>query len=113
MPTVETASGACASPIRLTSSTIRAAPEQRVLAARHRGRAGVALEPGQLDLVPALALPVRDDADVETLVFEDRPLLDVQFEEGVERPPADRLGPLEADPLQFVAERLAFRVRRA
>ena len=81
--------------------------EQRVFAHRHRRRAGVAFEAGELQLVPALALAVGDDSDVVALVFEDRPLLDVQFEIGVERPAADRLLALEADAHEFVAELLA------
>ena len=85
--------------------------QQGILAARHRGRAGVAFEAGQGHLVPALALPVRDDADVDLLVLEDRALFDVQFEEGMDRPPADRQVALEADPLQFVAERQPVAVR--
>ena len=45
-----------------------------------------------------------DDADVLALGLEDRPLLDVQFEQRVERAAAHRLRALEADPLQLVAE---------
>src|SRR5208282_6691981 len=81
-----------------------------VLAPRHRRRAGVAFEAGQANFIPALALPVGDDSDVEILVLEDRPLLDMQFEEGVHRPPANRLLALEAAALEFVAERLALAV---
>ena len=69
------------------------------------------LEAGQADLVPALALAVGDDADVDVLVLENRPLLDVQLEEGVDWPPADRLLAHEADALEFVAERLALAVQ--
>ena len=38
-----------------------------------------------------------DDADVDQFVLEDRTLLDVQLEEGVDRPAADRLLAVEAD----------------
>ena len=48
----------------------------------------MALEARELDLVPALALAVGDHADVDVLVLEDGALLDVQLEEGVDRPPA-------------------------
>ena len=48
-----------------------------------------------------------DDADVDALVLEDRPLLDMQLEEGVDLARADRLVALPADALQLVAEALA------
>src|SRR5206468_864680 len=83
--------------------------EQRILAPRHRRRAGVALEAGQRDLEPALPLPVCDDADIDVLVFENRPLLDVKFEKAVDRPLPDWFGALEPDPLQFLAELQTFR----
>src|SRR6202040_3556088 len=78
-------------------------PQQRVLAARHRRRAGMALEAGQPDFVPALALAMGDDADIDRFVFEDGALFDMQLERGVDRPTADRLLALESDPLEFCA----------
>ena len=84
--------------------------EQRVLAARHRRRARMALETSEANFIPALTLTVGDDADVDRLVLEDRALLDVELEIGVHRTPADGLAPHESDPLQFVAKRLALGV---
>ena len=63
-----------------------------------------------IDLVPALALGGGDDADVGAVLFEDRALLDVQLEEGVHRPAADLLGAGVADPIQFLADRLAVEI---
>ena len=51
-----------------------------------------------------------DDADIDRFVLEDGTLLDMQLERGVNRPAADRLLALEADPLEFGAQRLALRV---
>ena len=51
-----------------------------------------------------------DDADILALGFEDRPLLDVQFEESVHFARADLLVALPADALQLVAELLALGV---
>ena len=53
---------------------------------------------------------MRDDADVDAFVFEDRPLLYVQLEEGLHLALADRFVALPADALQLVAETLAFLV---
>src|SRR5579871_421402 len=85
--------------------------EQSVLSARHRRRAGVTLEASQANLVPTLALPMRDDADVDRFILEDRPLLDMQFKERMNRAGADRLFALETDPLQLFAKRLAVAVQ--
>ena len=85
-------------------------PEPGVPPHRHRRRAGVALLAGQRHLQPPEPLAVGDDADLPALGLEDRPLLDVQLEERLHRPPADRLVALPADPLQLVAEPQPLRV---
>ena len=76
----------------------------------HRGRAGVALLAGERHLQPFQPLAVRDDADVDVLVLEDRPLLDMQLEEGLHLAGADLLVALPADALQLVAEALALAI---
>ena len=84
--------------------------EPGIAALGHRRRAGVALLAGQRHLQPFQALAVGDDADVDALVLEDRALLDMQFEEGVQLALADRLVALPADALELVAEALAVAV---
>ena len=74
---------------------------------RHRRRAGMAFLAGQPHLQPFQALAMGDDADVDALVLEDRPLLDMQLEERVQLALADRLVALPADALELVAEALA------
>ena len=59
---------------------------------------------GQGDLQPVQPLPVGDHTDVLALGFEDRPLLDVQLEEGVHLARADFFLTDPADPLELVAE---------
>src|ERR1700722_13343299 len=59
--------------------------EQRILAARHRGRAGMALKTGQADFIPALTLAMSDDADIDRFIFKNRSLFDMQFKKGVDR----------------------------
>ncbi len=54
--------------------------EQRILAPVHRRRPGVALDAGERDLVPLLAVRGGDDADLDAFLLEDRALLDVQLE---------------------------------
>jgi hypothetical protein len=58
---------------------------------------------------PAQALAVGDDADILAFGFQDRTLLDMEFEEGFHWAFADGLRALEADPFQLVAE---FQARR-
>src|SRR3990167_4684150 len=65
---------------------------------------------GQRHLQPPQPLAVGDDADVLALGFEDRALLDMQFEIGAELLLADRLLALEADALELVAEAGTLRV---
>ena len=67
--------------------------EQCVLASRHRRRAGVGVLAGHRHLVPAHRLHAGDHADVLALGFEDRALLDMQFEERRQRVLAAALGP--------------------
>jgi len=55
---------------------------RRVLANLHRGRTGMRGMTEQLDRVPAEPLYRADDADLERLGFQDRTLLNVQFERG-------------------------------
>ena len=59
----------------------RAPCRARRCALGHRRRAGMRLLAGQRELQPSQALAVGDDADVDALVLEDRPLLDMQFED--------------------------------
>ena len=70
----------------------------------------MALESGQADFVPTLPLAMRHHADVEVLIFQYRPLLDMQLERGVDREAADRFRSGKADALQLIAKRLALRV---
>ncbi len=113
MPTVETPSGALERPILLTSSTMRAAPSSASL------RRGIGVEPAWLSKPVSVISYQRWPWPWVTtptsiiLVLEDRALLDVQLERGVDRPAADRLLALEADALEFVAERLCRRRRPA
>src|SRR5437763_1317438 len=55
--------------------------DQRVAAAFHRRRAGVAFHARPVDLVPALALRAGHHADRLLLALEDRALLDMRLEE--------------------------------
>ena len=54
--------------------------EQRVMAARHRRRAGVGVLADDRHFVPAHGLHARDDADVLAVGLEVGTLLDVQLE---------------------------------
>ncbi len=74
--------------------------EQRVLAQMHRRRAGVRILTGERHLVPAHRLNAGDDADVMPFGLQDRPLLDMQFEERRQRMLAAALGPAIADRIQ-------------
>ena len=73
---------------------------QRIATAFHRRRAGVAFHAGPVDLVPALTLRARDDADGLLLALQDRALLDMGLEEGADLAAADRLLAVVADLLQ-------------
>jgi hypothetical protein len=89
--------------ISCTSSVIRAMPSPALR------RIGIGVEPVWLSLPVSVtcshqALAVGDDADVLALGLEDRPLLDVQLEEGLHLARADRLVALPADALELVAE---------
>ena len=95
-PTVATP-GAYFRPIAVHRLDHARGAEQRVLAQMHRRRAGVRVLAGQRHLVPAHRLHAGDDADVLALGFEDRPLLDVQFEERRQRMLAAALGAAIAD----------------
>ena len=81
--------------------------ETGIAALRHRRRAGMRVLARQPHLEPPQALAVGDDADVDALVLEDRPLLDMQLEERLHRAAAHLLVALPADALQLVAEALA------
>ena len=84
--------------------------EAGIAALRHRRRAGMAVLAGQRHLQPPQPLPVGHDADVDPLVLEDRPLLDMQLEEGVDLARPDLFLALPADPFELVAEALAVAV---
>src|ERR1700704_2507506 len=78
--------------------------DQRVAPAFHGRGAGVAFHAGPRDLVPALALRARDDADRLLLALEDRPLLDMRLEERANQPAAHRLLAVLADLPQRLAK---------
>ena len=84
--------------------------EQRVVPARHRRGAGMAFAADDRDFVPIHRLHAGDDADVLALGFEERPLLDMQFEESRELVIAAALRAAIADFFQRRAERLAVAV---
>ena len=76
-----------------------------VAAQAHRRRAGVSGPAVDRQLGPGDALHALDDADADSLVFEDRSLLDVQLDEGVWRDRSRaRHGPGVSDAGQFIAE---------
>ena len=79
----------------------------RVLAALHRRGAGVGFHSGHVDVEPTDALHPLHDADGLLLRFEDRPLLDMGFEEGADLAPAALHLAGIADPLQLLADGLA------
>ena len=60
-----------------------------------------------LAVVPARPLAAGHDPDPLPFGLEDRPLLDVQLEQGADRSPADRPLAGIADPLQLLADRPA------
>ncbi len=77
---------------------------ERVLAPRHGGGTDMRCLPRDFDAHAARRKSARHHADADAGRIEPRPLLDMQFEIGVERPPAHRLRPRIADALQFVTE---------
>ena len=81
--------------------------KERVLAKPHRRGAGMRLLAGDRDLVPAHALHALHNADHFLLVFEDRALLDVQFEHGGEFAGAGFLRAAIADAGKLVAKGFA------
>ena len=62
---------------------------------------------GDGDLRPTEALTVGDNADILALGLQDRPLFDVQLEEGMHLALAHRFVATPADALQLIAECLA------
>ena len=60
-----------------------------------------------VDVHAARGVAAHHDADGHRLAVEDRPLLDVQLEVGVDAPPADRGLAVVADALELGAEDLA------
>src|SRR5882757_1005761 len=77
---------------------------QRVATQRHRRGAGVALETGDLAVIPDDALAAIDHADGLVLGLQQRPLFDVQFDEGAEFAVADRLVAAIADTVERLAD---------
>ena len=75
-----------------------------VHALRHRGGAGMRLLAGEGDLKPVQPLPMGDDSDIDILVLEDRPLLDMKLEEGRQLACADLFIADPADPLKLAAD---------
>ena len=84
---------------------------QRVPAALHRRRAGVGFHARHRHVEPADALHPLHDADGLLLRFEDRPLLDMGFEEGAYLAPAALHLAGVADALKLLADGLAVDVR--
>src|SRR5215831_6917506 len=78
--------------------------DQRIASPRHRCRPGMRLLAGGVDVVPALALGAGDDADRQACRLENRPLLDMRLEIGLDWPAADRLGAGKADALELGTE---------
>ena len=62
---------------------------------------------GEGDLKPVQPLPMGDDSDIDILVLEDRPLLDMKLEEGRQLACADLFIADPADPLKLAADGLA------
>ena len=86
---------------------------QRVLAPVHGRCAGVGFGASHRDFEPALALGAGDHADRLFLGLEDRPLLDMRLEVGLDRAPAAFRFALVADARQLRAEGVAIRVLAA
>ena len=78
--------------------------EQRVVPARHRRGAGMAVLAGDGHFVPAHGLHAGDDADVFAFGFEVRALLDMHFEKRREFMIAAALRPAIADFIERIAE---------
>ena len=68
---------------------------------------------GQRDLKPVQPLSVCHDADIDSSVLENRPLLDVKLEESGKLAGANLLVTDPADPFELAANRLASSVRAA
>ena len=83
-PMVPTAFGPCFLAMRLHRQHDFRQRRQRVAPQRHRRRAGMALEAGDLAVVPEHALAGIDHADGLVLGLQDRALLDMQFDEARE-----------------------------
>ena len=85
---------------------------QRVAAQIHRRRAGVPGHAVDRDLEPRRAADRGDDADRQTLGFQDRALFDMRLDEGgdIVRADRSRLLGIAAEGLQRVAHRDAARV---
>src|SRR5699024_1002527 len=73
----------------------------------HRRRAGMRLLAGQRYFQPPQPLPMGDNTDIDALILQNRPLLDVKLEKCVDLAGADFLIALPANALQFIAEALA------
>ena len=84
--------------------------DQRIFAERHRRRAGVRRLAGDGDFVPADALHALHRADHAAFGFEDRALLDVQFEHRGKFARAGFFRAPVADARQLIAESLAVAV---
>ena len=76
---------------------------QGVAAARHRRRAGVGVAPAHLDVVPPQPLRAGDHADGVAVALQNRPLLDVRFEQRADGMRAARLVAEVVDALQLIA----------
>src|SRR5207302_8336744 len=81
--------------------------DERVAPAVHRRGSGVRGLAVDVDVHAADGVAAGHDADRHRLAIEDRALLDVQLEVGVDGTAADRRLAVVADPLQLVAEALA------
>ena len=102
-PMVPTAFGPCLLRDRFHRQHDFRQRRQRVAAQRHRRRAGMAFEAGDLAVVPQHALAGIDHADGLVLGFEDRALFDVQLDEAGEFLRADRAVAAIADAVERLA----------
>ena len=62
---------------------------------------------GEGDLKPVQPLAMGDDSDINILVLEDRPLLDMKLKEGRQLARADLFIADPADPLKLASDGLA------
>ncbi len=77
----------------------------------HRCRTGMGVLAGQRDFQPPQALAMGDDADILAFCFEDRSLLDVEFQHRMHLARADLFVANPANALEYFAEHFAIQIR--